>query len=357
MPRIGIDCRFASGLSGLGTYTRELVSALTARRDPWTYVLFVSSLEEAWHQHLSCEKIVVPYRHYTLAEQLFLPALYRKSGISLMFVPHFNIPYLCRIPTVCTIHDLILHHYPNQASGLKRLIYRLIFSHAVTSAKHVFTISDYTKQDLMMTYPSIPADCITVAYPGISPLFSPADEAAIQRIRSTFSLTKPYFLYVGNAKEHKNVSVLLEAFVLLNQPDAELILLSTGKEVHTLALPANVRVLRKIKNEDLPAIYSGAIACVTASLYEGFGLPVIEAMACGCPVIASSRTSIPEVSCNKATLIEPTAQAFAQAMQRQLAITPDRSALSQGWHERYNWEKTAQKSADVFARVIESYSS
>ncbi len=354
MTRIGIDCRFASGLGGLGTYTRELVTALVARNDPWTYVLFVSSPDKVWHQHLSCEKIVVPYRHYTLSEQIFLPGLYRASHIDVLFAPHFSTPLLSRIPTVCTIHDLILHHYPNQASLIKRIAYRMLFAHAVNHSAHILSVSEATKTDLMAAYPSLRSEKVTVAYPGVSPLFHPADTAMVDQAKAQYGLTKPYFLYVGNCKQHKNVPLLLSAFQSLQSLDTELILVTSGKEADHLSLPAGVRILRDMSFASLPALYTGAIACVTASLFEGFGLPVIEAMACGCPVIAPNRTSIPEVSCGKATLLEPTSEAFAAAMRHHMAAPCDRQVLAQGWHERYDWKKTAQKTAAIFARMIES---
>ena len=150
MQSIGIDCRFAASHSGLGRYTRELVSHLLQRRDGVHYVLFVRSGDEAWLKKdfgSSFSLNVFKCDHYSLAEQMRFPGVIRAAGIDLLFSPHFNVPFLQGVPTVVTVHDLILHRFPNEASFARRLAYRFVMRQSLRNARHVFAVSESTKSD------------------------------------------------------------------------------------------------------------------------------------------------------------------------------------------------------------------
>ena len=346
MSLVAIDCRFASQHAGLGRYTRELVHALVARDDPWEYGLIVKSAQEPWIAALpkKVRTIETSIPHYSLKEQTELMTVVHNLQPSLLFSPHFNVPLLINMPYIVTVHDLILHRFPNRASLLKKIGYRLLMKRAVQHASAVLTVSSFVAQELTSTYGEDIASKMHVTFEGVNPHFAPRSEADIAAVRAKHKLTSPYFLYVGNAKQHKNVPLLLEAFAKAELPDTQLILVSGGEEAKRLSLPVNVRLLAGISDDDLPALYAGATAFVTASLYEGFCLPAAEALACGCPVIAVNRGPLPEVTGGHALLIEPTVDAFVDAFRN----PPSNRTPQLLW----DWKKAADRTATVMHGIL-----
>jgi len=286
------------------------------------------------------EIIFADIPHYSLAEQSKIPRLLRQSKVDLLFSPHFNVPFRLSIPFVVTVHDLILHRFPNQASLVKQIAYRRLINSAVKRAKSIITISDFVKRELIEVYGDPIRSKITRIYEGTDPRFAPARQERIEEALKKFSLLKPFFLYVGNAKQHKNVQVLIDAFAGLNQPDKELVLVTGGKEAGNLKLVDGVRVISDVSNSDLPHLYSAALAFVTASLYEGFCLPVAEAEACRCKVIASNKGAIPEVAGNQAMLIDPDTQSFSNAMKVVDSMNPPEP-------KNFSWEQAAKETATI----------
>ena len=342
MKKIAIDCRFTGTNSGLGQYTRELVTHLLKRSDAVKYTLIARRTHEPWLKNLQGdpEIIIADIPHYSLAEQTKIPKLLKKSKVDLLFSPHFNVPFRLIIPFVVTIHDLILHRFPNQASLFKQMAYRRLINSTVKRAKSIITISDFVKRELIDVYGDPIRSKITRIYEGTDPRFSPAPQERIEEALNKFSLLKPFFLYVGNAKQHKNIQVLIDAFADLNQPDRELVLVTGGKETGNLKLVDGVRVISDVSNSDLPSLYGAALAFVTASLYEGFCLPVAEAEACGCKVIASSRGAIPEVAGDNAVLVDANAEAFRSAME-------EIDSMSAPKPKNFSWEQAAKETATI----------
>jgi glycosyltransferase involved in cell wall biosynthesis len=329
--KIGIDCRFSSTNSGLGRYTRELVTHLLKRDDDIEYVLFVHSEEESWLSHLLGSYLLVPspYNHYSLFEQTRFPNIISSSNIDLLFSPHFNVPLRCPVPFIVTVHDLILHAFPNSAPLWKRLGYRLQMKHAVKNAKHIISVSNYTKNEIEKCYfPNTEPEYRTpiIAIPnGVQSSFCPKSTENQKRVLDKYGLHEPFFLYVGNFKEHKNVKVLKE----------------TAQNAHVQLVCAS-ELTGSICDDELACLYSSAKAFVTASLSEGFCLPACEALACGCPVIASNRGAIPEVTQGHAKLIEPTVDAFIEAFK---SPPSRRDPL-----RLYNWDDTAERTANVLVQ-------
>lgn len=336
--RIAIDCRFAATKSGLGRYTRELVRALVPLPGV-DWVLFVRSQDEEWIPP-NVEVHVLDIPHYSVAEQIRLPRIIQSVKADLLFSPHFTVPLRCPVPFVVTIHDLILHRYPNKASLVKILAYRFQMKHAVSHARSIITVSEFVKRELLLQYGESIASKTSVITEGVSEMYVPADKEAIDAVRSRYHLTKPYLLYVGNAKQHKNLSTLLAAFTMADLPGIELLLLTAGSEIDRLGeLPPTVRRVENLRDDELPALYSGALACVTASLYEGYCLPIAEALACGCPVIASNASAIPETAAGHAVLLDPTPAAFAEAFQH---IPDHQEAIRVG-----SWEQAANDTLHI----------
>jgi glycosyltransferase involved in cell wall biosynthesis len=341
MKTILIDCRFAALNVGLGRYARELVVHLLRRSSNTRFVLLVRKANEEWIPQ-GAETLVADIPHYSLAEQITLPRIIRNSNADLLFSPHFNVPLFCPIPFVVTVHDLILHRYPNRASFLKQVIYRTIIGHAVRKAEAIVAVSEFTAHELADMYGSNATKKLSVIHEGVSEMYRPVHD--VKPVLDQQEIHRPYFLYVGNAKQHKNVPLLLEAFQKSGITDADLLLVSGGPEMQSLTLPPNARVLSSISDTDLPALYSAARCFVTASLYEGYCLPVAEALACGCPVIATNRTAIPETAAGHAMLIEPTVDAFSAAFKNP---PMDRIPFIVG-----TWEKAAKETEALLIRTI-----
>ena len=331
---IGIDCRLASIGTGLGRYTRELVTHLVQQKpSDVEFVLFTLSNANSWLKNLQRTTYNLQpttYKHYSLSEQLFFPRTLKNSGIDLLFSPHFNVPMYCPVPFVCTIHDLILHRYPNKAGTLKRLCYKQVMNRAINKAQQIIAVSTFTGLEIEDIYGTATHAKTTVIGEAPSPYIQRVNTEKQNIIMNKYCIHKPFFLYVGNAKEHKNLPLLLQAFKKANVSEL-LVLVSSGKEAEKLRLPPNTIRIEGVNDDDLSALYSAAQCFVSPSLYEGFGLPLIEAQICGCPVIACNRSAIPQTAGNEALIIEPTVDAFIKALKN--PPSPPQHFRTQTWQD------------------------
>ena len=330
IPTIGIDCRFAHLKIGLGRYTRNLVLNLAKRDDPWNYVLFLPKNADHGLTSTQSNRIIhypLSIIHYSINEQIEFPKIIKESKIDLLHVPHFNAPLKCPVPFVVTIHDLILHHYPNQASLTKRIAYKMLMKHAVKKSAHIITVSNSTADDIAKTYGEDVRSKMSVTYEGVSSEFYPRSDEEIQNVREKYKLPERFLLYVGANKEHKNVQTLVEAC----SKNWDLVSITGGN----------------VDDADLPTIYSAASCFILPSLYEGFGLPILEAMACGCPVVASNRTSIPEIAGGSAILVEPTVEGISNGIKQAIASPSDREQAIE--HAKgFSWERMAEDTIKVY---------
>jgi glycosyltransferase involved in cell wall biosynthesis len=327
---IGLDCRLAKTQSGIGRYTRELMSELAKRNDTHRYVFLYPD---------------IPY--YSLKEQLMMPKIIREAKLDLLHVPHFNVPLHCPVPFVVTIHDLILHHYPNQAGLMKRMAYKKLMKHAVQKSEHIIAVSNSTADDITKTYGDKFRSKTSVTYEGVSEWFQPATDEEKNLIRTKHDLPEKFLLYIGACKEHKNVQALIDAC-----PDDQTLILVTGDiEKNHLKLRSNSRVLDDVSDNDLPALISAATLYIQPSLYEGFGLPILEAMACGTTVVASNRSSIPEISGGKAILVEPTVKGLRSGIDEGLNAPSDPNQMIEH-AKNFSWEKMAEETANIYKRIL-----
>lgn len=293
--------------------------ALLRRNDPWKYVLLAKHADAPWASSVGASDVVyTDATHYSVQEQIAVPRVIRRVQASAFYAPQFNVPLALPVPFVVTVHDLILHRFPNGASLPRRMAYRVLLRHAVRSASGIVAVSQATKDAMLEHYGKQVADKTVVAHPGVASTFLPSTQAAVADVRKRYGIDGTYLLYVGNAKQHKNVQLLIDAFSQAALPRCSLVLVTAGPEAAGLRLKSGVRVLASVPQQDLPALYTGALACVSATLAEGFGLPMLEAMACDCPVLATDIPAVREACSGHARLVAPTVDAMAQGMRDML---------------------------------------
>jgi glycosyltransferase involved in cell wall biosynthesis len=324
---IGIDARFYGPIGkGLGRYTQEIVDYVVANDKANDYVIFLSrhNFANFVADGKRVRKVLADLAWYSLSEQLIFPSLIKKYRVSLMHFPHFNVPVYCPVPFVVTIHDLILTKYPTVRAStlgpvlyyLKNQAYRLVIWRAIKRARQIITVSEFTKQDIV-DYFKISPEKITVTYEGVAELSTQSlAETSLVQEKQALKITKPYLLYVGNAYPHKNLEWLLRVLKsALGRYDLQLVLvgkmdyfyqrLSTMTAKWSKADRERVIFAGFVPDALLNELYAEAKAYVFPSLYEGFGLPPLEAMAQACPVLASNSSSMPEILGQAALYFDP----------------------------------------------------
>jgi glycosyltransferase involved in cell wall biosynthesis len=357
--RIGIDMRlFSKKSTGIGRHIFELVTRLALLDTKNEYVLFLRpEVKDTFPlPGKNFSFIPVTAKHYSLSEQTFFVKELYKQNIDLMVFPHFNVPLLYRRPFVTTIHDLTLHFFPGEKkkSLLFHIVYRVVMSSAVKRAKHCFAVSAHTKNDIIKTL-KVPGEKITVTYNGVSDQFFPEkNQKNIENFQKKYALPKEYFLYTGVFRQHKNILGLLRAYTFFRKrfPKSSIALVLAGpsENVDQLKLFIEKNKLEKsvffsgpFFGEDLRLLFCGATAFLFPSFYEGFGLPVVEAMRCGIPVVASSFSVLPEVCSGAAEFFDPYApDEMANAIERVAFQQPLRMNLIERGYKRaedFSWKE------------------
>ncbi|WP_254272268.1 glycosyltransferase family 4 protein [Haloarcula marina] len=309
--RVGIDARFL-GRTGIGRYVKNLLQSLPTVVN---VVAFVTSetIATAERARPSAETRRVYADPFSPLEQMTLPAQLYRSRIDCFHATQFNIPLIWTGPLVTTIHDCAYDHFPSEFGDrgpLARQYYRSMMARAVRQSDTVVAVSESTKRDLASFYDADPDDVQTV-YEGVSP--SEFGNSTGQPA----TVNGAYLLYVGSNRPRKNIENLLQGVSIANEKRAEPIPLVMAGEyndrfgdlkevIHRWGLEAVVHRPGYVEDAELARLYAHATAFVFPSLYEGFGLPLLEAMAAGTPVIAADRASIPEVCGEAARYITPT---------------------------------------------------
>jgi glycosyltransferase involved in cell wall biosynthesis len=368
--RIGIDARKLHDF-GIGTYIRNLLREL-ARIDHQTeYVLFCRPEDTELAGMLGANFRCVPARsgHYSIAEQLAVPMAARRERLDLFHAPHYVLPALIPTRSVVTIHDCIHLMFPDY------LRHRLGYAYAHASlwtAAHksdrIFTVSEQSKRDILKFF-RVPPEKIVVTPNAIDDRFNtPPSEEHIVQTRERYQLSHTYLLYVGNIKPHKNLERLVEAFHLVREqgrPELELVIIgdeiskmqSLRRAVHKYQLHRYIRFLGFVPDKTLDVLYRLASVFVFPSLYEGFGLPPLEAMASGTPVVTSNVSSLPEVVGDAAVLVDPySADAIAAGILDVLRSTHLRDDLRRRGFERvkaFSWQRSAKRVREVYSEVVQ----
>jgi glycosyltransferase involved in cell wall biosynthesis len=366
--RIAIDARKLHDY-GIGTYVRNLLRQL-ARIDTTSEYVVVCQPDDAGligAMGSNFRAVPINARPYSLAEQVAIPAVLRRERPDVFHTPHYVLPPLTACPSVVTIHDCIHLRFPQYLPNRGAYFYARAFMWAAAHrSARVLTVSEFSKRDILDLF-SIPAEKVTVVPNAIDQRFGvPPPEDEVARVRERYQLHEHYALYVGNIKPHKNLERLIEAFHQLRQESyPHLRLLIIGDEiskfpalrraVHSHKLHKHVRFLGFVPDQTLAVLYRLAAVFVFPSLYEGFGLPPVEAMASGTPVVTSNVSSLPEVVGDAAVLIDPyDPAAIAEGMRQVLsdpALRADLVARGLAQARRYSWERSVQRIHDIYAAV------
>jgi len=292
-------------------------------------------------------------------EQMYLPLA---TGRDLLWSPNNTGPLAVR-RQVCTIHDLIPLDHPEWFSPNFVSLYRWLLPRLATKLRRIIAISEFTKLRIMELL-GVNGQLISVIPNGVDTAFCPQSSEPIALVRQKLGLgSRPYALCVGSLEPRKNVKTLLRAWTLLPaalQSEVQLVLagpkgnLGVFRDAGIGELPKDVLLTGYVPQEDLPALYAGAAAFVYPSLYEGFGLPPLEAMACGTPVVTSSTSSIPEVVGDAAVTVNPeSAEEIAYGIEQILTKESLRRRLAQRGLERaqaLTWDRTAQLTWHLLAQ-------
>ncbi|HEY6001061.1 MAG TPA: glycosyltransferase family 1 protein [bacterium] len=363
--RIGVDARKAADY-GIGTHVRNLVERLVGLERGVEWVLFHRPGDEALLPQGDRVRLV-PERAggYSLRELTALAAKARELQLDLYHAPHYVLPARLPCPAVVTVHDLI-HLQAREYRGLPRLYARLMIGRAVAAAARVITVSHASARDIAAAFPRARGK-LAVIPNGVEEIFRPrpAGEAEAH-VAEAFGIAAPYVLFVGNPKGHKNLDLLLSGFVRLARRYPGLLLVAVGgdapqrhgleKRARRLGIQGRARFVAPVDREALALLYAGAALFAFPSLHEGFGLPPLEAMACGTPVAASSAASLPEVLGPAAAYFSPQDEdSLVEAVCRVLDDAALRERLVRLGLERarlFSWDEAARRTLGVYREAL-----
>lgn len=320
--RVAIDAR-AFSWSGIGRYTRTLLKGLAHHREI-DYLVLVTARDLAAYQHFqrasltaqfSCQ--VIDGTYYSWREQTLLWWQLRRLPVDLWHFTHFNLPIFFDRPYVVTIHDITRFIFPGQrrADLAQQVAYEFVFKRAVERARGVVCVSQTTAHDLAALPVGRRGELVVIPEAVDEMFRQPASVAVRQKVRLLLGTDAPYLLFVGVWMSHKNIYRLLAAYARVRRHHPHLKLVLTGKpkwglrrlakHMRALGLEGSVILAGFVPHHLLPGLYAEATCFVFPSLYEGFGLPPLEAAACGVPVVASGVASIPEVMGEGAYYVNP----------------------------------------------------
>jgi glycosyltransferase involved in cell wall biosynthesis len=360
-------------IAGLGRYTQELMTALLALDSDNEYVAFYNSPSHARVdppldrlRHITTDLATKPWRMTALLSQFArVPQDRMFPKIDLFHATDHLLPRLARVRSVFTLHDLVFRFYPHTHKTLNRWFLTLMMPRFLEAADAVIAVSEHTKRDAIQTY-GIDDAKITVIYEGVHARFRRESADSMAAVRHRYGLPDRYVLSVGTIEPRKNLTSLLEAYRSLRNGEPEFGLVIVGKKgwlyadffrrLHELGLENEVVFPGFVPDEDLPALYSAADLFVFPSLYEGFGLPVLEALACGTPVVASNAASLPEVAGDAALLVDPSnVEALVRAMQDVLnssALQEDLRARGPRQAAKFTWQRAARETLAVYTSLF-----
>lgn len=379
MTRIGIDVTSAlTQGGGIGRYTRELIRELVAIDSQTDYRLFsarppaqspvpnpLPQAKNVTHTPTRLDERWL-YRLWYRA-RLPLPVQLATGKIDLFHSPDFVLPpTLGKIPTLLTVHDLSFLHYPKTFTPALVRYLNAVVPWSVGRATHILADSVSTMGDIVENY-GVNEDKITVLLPGVTKNYRPViDKKLIKRVRTKYKIDDaPYILALGTVQPRKNYAMLTRAFASLAGNWPHNLVIAGGRgwlleeisaEIDSLNLGDRVRFLGFVDDADLPALYSGADIFTQPSLYEGFGFPILEAMACGVPVVSAETSSLPEVVGDAGILLSPhDPAAWTDTLHKLLLNGSQRAAMVAAGSvqaRKFTWRQAARQLKGVYDRLL-----
>ncbi len=377
---IGIDAHaIGAQQGGNETYIRNLLKALAEVDDANRYTIYLANAQAAvaWRngfakQHPNFAIRQIPQPTPLVRVPVFLAYELRRRSVDVLHV-QYTAPPFCPAPVLATIHDLAFEHLPETFTRRGAFQLKLTVRRTAERAARIATVSEYSRQDLLRTYGLLP-EKVAVTYNGLEAHFTAerqsADEAAHNKQR--FGITRDYILAVGSLQPRKNLVRLIRSYARLRneQPDFNHQLVIVGRKLwlhHEIFAEAaqalkprwanDVILTGYVADEDLPPLYRNASIFVYPSLFEGFGLPPLEAMACGTPVVTSNNSSLPEIMGDAALLIDPYDEtALAQAILRAVNDEALRTRLRAAGLTRagqFTWRAAAEKTLQLYQESYE----
>ncbi len=366
--RIGFDFRLGGNINaGIGRYSFELLTHMLDQNTGDQFVVFynannVDEKDLDVLENKGAKLISTTIAHYSFAEQLLFPRLLSKHDLDLMHFPNFNIPVRYKGDFVVTIHDMVHHKISGKvrSRAWKFYIYKYIIQTAANRAKKIITITDAAKKDIVK-YLQVPEDKVEVVYE--APASHNIRVVDVEGVKKKFLINKPYFLFAGTLERKKNVPMLAKAFDLfLNKYRYDMDLVIAGKvdkfypEIKNQILDIehwdHLILTGYVTDEDQAALYQGAFAFVTASMHEGFGLPALEAMKYGVPVLAANTPVFNEVYDNAAVYFDGAdVEDIADKMRFIATDTPYYEQMQQKSLQRsvmFDWNEAAEQTLRIY---------
>jgi glycosyltransferase involved in cell wall biosynthesis len=359
--RIAIDARlWAEPRSGIGRYTRSLTEHLRqiAPEEQWIHYVDRPPSVPTPGIEIRC----LPWPQRLVWSLWHAPRDLRRRPVDVFHgVTGFELPPRGPWALVTTVHDLVPLRFPALVPARHRWAVRCLLGGALRRARRVIAVSESTRAEILHRY-RLPPERVQVVPEAAASQFAPPAAAALAATRARYGLTRPYVLFVGFLEPKKNLGTLLEAVARLRQRGlwgaTELLIVGAfgwgpdpTARIQALGLDGAVRVLGPAPDADLPLLYAGALAFAFPSLWEGFGLPVLEAMAVGAPVVASNRGALPELTAGAALLAEPEPEPFAEALGQLLGDAALRERLRAAGLARaaeFSWERTARETLAIY---------
>ncbi|MCX7910148.1 MAG: glycosyltransferase family 4 protein [Endomicrobia bacterium] len=362
--KIGIDGRefVKNKVTGIKRFLYNFLSYIAKEKPNWDFYVFLNQYCEVNLEYPNLYKIYIPEKITFVWDQLELLKRVRQYNIDLFFSPYYKFPVFLSVPVITNIFDIMYLILPPYKNNLKYQLYiKNFIKLTAQKVKKIITCSNTVKVDLINIL-SIPQDKIEVIYLSVDKKFNPQPYKKVEEVKKRYNIDSKYLLYVGNSKPHKNLYRLIEAYKLL--PDSirnNYYLLLVGVKRKDListfkVLPSWLNIIEFLPDDELVSLYSGAEVFVFPSLYEGFGLPPLEAMACGCPVVASNISTTLEILQDAALYFNPyDINEIKESILKVLLSEKLRKELVElGFRQvkKFNLEEIGKKYIEIFNLVI-----
>ena len=361
----------AEATRGIGRYIQELLGAMLEVAPEHRYVVINRTKEHSFASHPSVETVVADVPWYGVGEQVRMSSVLRSTRADVVHVPHWNVPLLYRGPLVITVHDLLLRHKPTSAKAstrgiltrsIKQVGYRIALDHALSSAKRVLVPTQFVADDVKTFYPSV-TKRLVVTDEGMPKLDTLAGTVQPMEVEPGVG----YLLYVGSAYPHKGLTDLLVAWKSLSQEYPRLILKLAGEldvfmqrvrhQSEQMSLP-RIEFLGRVSDAELHELYRRAVAFVYPTHFEGFGLPPLEAIAAGCPVVSSDAGPLVDVlspqgaSFFRAGDVDAMLAAVRQVVGDPYSARQHLPELARALSKKHDWKRVAERTLASYTEVI-----